>query len=277
MDVQKALVEIKQKRFDMKKDQVLPVEEDPVKKPDINPYMDPMDRIRTSETPKPRLSKQLKFAEPGKFIAIANNIRAQESMEKLKQEISQTIKSAGMEKELELVADSGLRTIAPPKVEWWDAKLVSGCYESFNIMAHNPIVEELVTKLVQHPVPIQPPASQLPPPPKPLILTKKEQKKLRRQNRREVQQDKQDRIRLGLLPEEAPRLTKANFMRVLGEEAVLNPSAIEAKMHEQVLDRQQKHKKLIEESKLTPEERKEKKREKLKEDTSSIVTVCLFK
>lgn len=100
---------------------------------------------------------------------------------------------------------------------------------------------------------------------------------MRRQNRREAQQEKQDRIRLGLLPEDQPRLTKSNFMRVLGEEAILEPSAIEAKMHQQVLDRQQKHLQLIEESKLTPEERREKKRLKLKEDTSTLVHVCLFK
>jgi U4/U6 small nuclear ribonucleoprotein PRP3 len=172
-----------------------------------------------------------------------------------------------MEKEMELVADTGLRTKPPPKVEWWDQKLVN----------NNPIVEELVTKLVQHPIPIEPPASQQAPPPRPLMLTQKEQKKLRRQNRMETQREKQDRIRLGLLPEEAPRLTKSNFMRVLGQDAVLAPSSIEAQVVQQVADRQEKHKRLIEESKLTPEERREKKRLSLREDTSAVAQVCLFK
>lgn len=109
------------------------------------------------------------------------------------------------------------------------------------------------------------------------MLTQKEQKKLRRQNRGEKQRDKQDRVRLGLEPEDAPRLTKSNFMRVLGHDAILAPSAIEAQVAAQVLDRQTKHQQLIEENKLTPDERREKKREGLKEDTSAGVHVCLFR
>jgi hypothetical protein len=76
MDVEKELQEIKKKKFLMK-DHVKPIEKEPEIKPLVNPYLDPMDRIRTSETPKPRMSKQLKFAEPGKFIEQANNLRAQ--------------------------------------------------------------------------------------------------------------------------------------------------------------------------------------------------------
>lgn len=153
MNIDQELKDIKNKRYNMK-DKVLPVKEIIEKQQEeeklkVNPYLDPLDRIRTSETPKPRTSRNLKFAEPGKFIELANNQRAQESLENLKKEIAKSVKAAGIEKEMELVADSGLRTKPPPKVEWWDAKLVNGSYETFNIKAHNPIVEELVTRLVQ--------------------------------------------------------------------------------------------------------------------------------
>ena len=109
------------------------------------------------------------------------------------------------------------------------------------------------------------------------FLTFKERKKLRRQNRLEAQREKQDRIRLGLLPAEQPRVTKANFMRVLGQEAILAPSMIEAAMARQVAERQQKHKDLIESTRLTEEERKAKKDRKLREDTSVLAKVAVFK
>lgn len=72
-----------------------------------------------------------------------------------------------------MVADKGLRTQEPPKVEWWDEKLVNGSYEIFNIAAYNPIVEELVTHLVQHPIPIMPPTHNEKIAARPVMLTKK--------------------------------------------------------------------------------------------------------
>lgn len=66
-------------------------------------------------------------------------------------------------------------------------------------------------------------------------------------------------------------------MRVLGHEAILAPSMVEAKMAQQVQERQQKHKELIESQKLTEEERREKKDRKLREDTSDLVHVAVFR
>ena len=40
-----------------------------------------------------------------------------------------------------------------------------------------------------------------------MFLTKKEHKKLRRQNRREAWKEKQDKIRLGLLPPDEPKVS----------------------------------------------------------------------
>ena len=46
-----------------------------------------------------------------------------------------------------------------------------------------------------------------------MFLTKKEQKKMRRQNRREAWKEKQDKIRLGLVLPDEPKVG-----RVLGQE-----------------------------------------------------------
>ena len=62
----------------------------------------------------------------------------------------------------------------------------------------------------------------------PVFLTKKERKKLRRQNRREAWKEKQDKIRLGLINPDQPKVKMSNLMRVLGTEAVQDPTKVEA-------------------------------------------------
>lgn len=100
---------------------------------------------------------------------------------------------------------------------------------------------------------------------------------MRRQNRLEAQREKQDKIKLGLLPQDQPRITKSNFMRVLGQEAVLAPSMVEKEMARQVAERLEKHVQKNQEQKLTEEERKAKKDRKLTEDTSILVHVAVYK
>ena len=67
-------------------------------------------------------------------------------------------------------------------------------------------LDQLVTLYVHHPIPIKPP-NELngAPVARSLMLTKKERKKLRRQRRQETQKEKQDKIRLGLLPPDPPK------------------------------------------------------------------------
>ena len=67
-------------------------------------------------------------------------------------------------------------------------------------------LDQLVTLYVHHPIPIKPPSEQNNVPVvRSLMLTKKERKKLRRQRRHETQKEKQDKIRLGLLPPDPPK------------------------------------------------------------------------
>jgi U4/U6 small nuclear ribonucleoprotein PRP3 len=111
----------------------------------------------------------------------------------------------------------------------------------------------------------------------PVFLTKKEQKKLRRQNRREAWKEKQEKVRLGLDPAPAPKVRISNLMRVLGVEAVQDPTKIEAHVRKQMALRLKTHVDANLSRKLTPEQKKEKKIKKLKEDTSLGVNVAVYR
>ena len=75
---------------------------------------------------------------------------------------------------------------AVPDIEWWDVRIceegatydaiaaaaeAAGLGDGFAAAA--PLLQGKITNLVQHPVPVQPPAEMPPPPPRPLMLTKK--------------------------------------------------------------------------------------------------------
>ena len=70
-----------------------------------------------------------------------------------------------------------------PDVEWWDARilvdavypegLADGVSASASADGTRGLIRGKVTALVEHPVPIEPPAEPEPPPPRPLMLTAK--------------------------------------------------------------------------------------------------------
>lgn len=131
-------------------------------------------------------------------------------LEKLKETIAAQVRKAGMEAEMELVADSSLRTLPPPIVEWWDHLFIKGNYDTpldYNVLS--PEGETVITNLVQHPVPIEP-LNVNSTGPKTVILTVKERKKIRRQRRLEALKEKQDKQKLGLIPKDEPKVKIAN-------------------------------------------------------------------
>ena len=165
-------------------------------------------------------------------------------------------------------------------MEWWDAPLLPN--ETYDDVDNNNInfdleQESLITPYVQHPVPIEPPVEGPAPAPKPVMLTEKERKKLRRQNRMEAHREKQDKIRMGLLPPEQPKVKITNLMRVLGREAVSDPTLIEQQVRKQMQDRQEKHRRENEERRVPDDIRKQRKREKLREDGNGIIHVAVFR
>ncbi|CEG80011.1 hypothetical protein RMATCC62417_14407 [Rhizopus microsporus] len=259
--------------------------------PSKNPYFDPS--LGAPIAPKNRRSRQLKFVQPGKYIDIANQERAKAQLEKLKQEITESVKKAGMQTEFD-VSDKAIKRDAPPAVEWWDAPFTKA-YEELNDTDIDPDkYETLVTMYIHHPVPIKPPSeANAPPIIKSLMLTTKERKKLRRQTRAEAQKEKRDKIRLGLIEPDPPKGKKknkiyrmkltsdivkiSNLMRVLGEEAVQDPTKVEARVRREMEQRQRMHEKANEQRKLTPEERRAKILNKLKEDQKMSNEVAVFK
>lgn len=68
--------------------------------PTKNPYFDPTMGVKIA--PVSRRSRPLKFVQPGKFVNIANEERAKQQLEKLKQDITESVKKAGMQTEFDV-------------------------------------------------------------------------------------------------------------------------------------------------------------------------------
>ena len=98
---------------------------------------------------------------------------------------------------------------APPDSEWWDAALLPNkSYEDISLPFSSLNIrndDSPITIYIQHPIPIPAPGEKNKVALKPLMLTKKEQKKMRKQRRQAELQDKRDRIRMGLIPPDAPK------------------------------------------------------------------------
>ncbi|KAI8342587.1 pre-mRNA processing factor 3-domain-containing protein [Chlamydoabsidia padenii] len=246
--------------------------------PTKNPYYDPS--LPVNNAPKGRRARPLRFVQPGKYIEKGNQERAKAMLERLKEEVAAKVKQAGMETEMD-VADKTLKKEPPPVAEWWDVPFLPT--QSYQDLENDQAVDpekltSLVTSYVHHPVPIKPP-SELngKPPSRALMLTKKERKKLRRQRRNELQKDKQDKIRLGLLPPDAPKVKISNLMKVLGDEAIQDPTKIEAKVRKEMEERQRQHDMANEQRKLTPAEKRAKLMNKMSADQSTGNEVAVFK
>lgn len=68
--------------------------------PTKNPYFDPSMGVKIA--PVSRRSRSLKFVQPGKYVNIGNEERAKQQLEKLKQEITESVKKAGMQTEFDV-------------------------------------------------------------------------------------------------------------------------------------------------------------------------------
>ncbi|XP_074661337.1 U4/U6 small nuclear ribonucleoprotein Prp3-like [Tubulanus polymorphus] len=230
-----------------------------------------------------RTRRLFKFHDAGKFQQVAQRMRTKAQLEKLQQDIAQAAKKTG------IASAAKLATIQPkheihegeiPDVEWWDSVIMRGV--SYNDMYNDEaeiLVDKLegITFLVEHPAQMKPPAEPEKVVPIPVILTKQERKKLRRQNRTEAQKDVTEKIRLGLMPPPEPKVRMANLMRVLGTEAVQDPTKIEAHVRAQMAKRQKLHEETNAARKLTPDQRREKKLKKIREDTSLGIDVAVYR
>jgi U4/U6 small nuclear ribonucleoprotein PRP3 len=143
--------------------------------------------------------------------------------------------------------------------------------------ANAKLAHSRTSELVQHIVPVKPPNARTGPPKEAVLhLTKKEHRRQLKLRRREKQREQQDLQAAGLLPAPEPRLTLQNFIKVLGDQAFLDPSQMEKKVTEQVHARKQAHNERNNAMKLTKEQRSAKRARKMEEDTSQGVHVAVF-
>ncbi|KAJ8383772.1 hypothetical protein AAFF_G00214590 [Aldrovandia affinis] len=235
---------------------------------------------RVSLAPAQRPRKGFKFHEQGRFEKIAQRIRTKVQLEKLQTEIAQAAKKTGIQ------ASTKLALIAPkkelgdgevPSIEWWDSYILASNVELTPTLSFKETELFGVTSLVEHPAQMSPPVDTDKPVTLGVYLTKKEQKKLRRQTRREGQKELQEKVRLGLMPPPEPKVRISNLMRVLGTEAVQDPTKVEAHVRAQMAKRQKAHEEANAARKLTSEQRKEKKVKKLKEDLSHGVHITVYR
>jgi len=229
--------------------------------------------------------KQADFARlVNKFGEVdAIKIRAREDREKKRAAHTEALEAAVAGEVKIDIGEAIVHDRPVDGVEWWDKPFLKDGKTYADVPLDDKVLEDdkvgalwervlntdKITKYVEHPYLDDPPMEAPPPPPPAVKLTKKEQKKLRHQRRVAREQEKQEMIRQGVLEPPKPKVKISNMMRVLTEEAVLDPTMIEKKVKEEMEERQQAHDDRNLSRKLTPAERREKKIRKLLRDNTS--------
>ena len=236
-----------------------------------NPYFDSSLGAKTA-TLKSRNSRQLVFNQKGKYVQQAAALRRQHALEQMKKRIAESSRKAFVDDDL----DTGKSFLieAPPHIEWWDEGIVGDDY------SNEPKIESadsIITIWVVHPVLLEPPQENLMPAPKPMFLTSKEQAKLRRQTRMANLKEYQAKVRLGLEPPPPPKVKKANLLRVLGDAALADPTAVEARVTKEIQERADKHHQQNQERRLTKEEANEKLAKNQVKDAEKGIHVSVYK
>lgn len=243
--------------------------------------------------PKERSSRSFRFNQKGKYVQIGNQARQEAKLEELKQRIAETARKAGLDSEFETLeknirvgstypprSPSQILIVsqreAPPDAEWWDVPLLPS--KSYGDLTEGLAALNIrndsspITLYVQHPIPIPAPGEKDAAPLKPLMLTKAEQKKMRKQRRQAELQDRRDRIKIGIMPPDPPKVRVANLMKVLTSDAVQDPTRMEARVRREVAMRRHTHEKMNAERKLNDEQRREKRdAKKLEEERRGLV------
>eukprot|EP01038_Epipyxis_sp_PR26KG_P014609 gene14609-19618_t len=262
-----------------------------------------------------RGKKALTFVEEGKYVKEADKIKLKEERKIIagytsgRKNLQQLASDVGadstvndesnpveMDTEMTIPSSSNKNNImvpppldvVVPSLEWWDEiflpkelrenrKRSKATFEldPFESLSYS---NSKTLKYIQHPVPVKPlgATTDKGEVPLPMFLTKKERKKLRKSTRAAREQEKRDKLMMGLIPAPEPKFKLSNFMKILGDQAVADPSKVELRVLQQMQQRVLNHEMRNQAAKLTPKERKEKKIRKLTEDTSKSVNVAVF-
>lgn len=237
-----------------------------------NPYFD-SSLSGKGAVPHERRSRALAFNMKGKYIMQAEALRKQAQLEEFKARIAAEQRKKAMQEDR---SEQAFLVKNVPEVEWWDEGLIHG--EAYPDFDNEPVIaqariklegeDSIITDLIQHPILLDPPSDALKTEAKPMYLTKRETKKLRRQKRLTDLKEKQAKIRLGLQPPDPPKVKKQNLMRVLGEQAVKDPTAVEARVTREIEQRRETHEAANQERALSKEERQEKNASKAANDAA---------
>ncbi|VDM56682.1 unnamed protein product [Angiostrongylus costaricensis] len=227
--------------------------------PELLEFMDP----RITARPAERKRKIFNFHEKGEFEQLANRQRAVAKLEKL---------------QVEFLKSSGLLVVGLHRTGIY---LILMCvflsYDDIPGVNVESRFKDTISELVEHPIKLRAPTDPLAPQYLKVYLTSRERKKIRRQNRKEMQKERTEMIRIGLAKAPAPKVKISNLMRVLGNDAVQDPTKMEAHVRKQMADRLKRHQQANAERKLTDEQKAAKKTKKIAEDTSLAVHVSVYR
>ncbi|KAF2877942.1 pre-mRNA processing factor 3-domain-containing protein [Massariosphaeria phaeospora] len=236
-----------------------------------NPYLD-LKNLNNRD----RMTRGLIFNQRGKYQDQAVKLRGQSRLEEIKNMLAKQARRAGLDEN----SERGFLVKPPPDVEWWDEGILEeksyDCIDNpAKIKIESP--DSIITIYVQHPVLLKAPQDKRLIETKPMYLTSKEQAKLRRMRRAADLKEHQAKIRLGLEPPPPPKVKRGNMMRVMGEQAIADPTAVEMLVESQIQQRHDNHLKANDERKLTKEERLAKLAENQKKDAQKALYMCVFK
>uniref|UniRef100_A0A8C3J9C1 U4/U6 small nuclear ribonucleoprotein Prp3 n=1 Tax=Calidris pygmaea TaxID=425635 RepID=A0A8C3J9C1_9CHAR len=251
------------------------LKEKPSEDMESNTYFDP----RVSITPAQRQKRTFKFHEKGKFEKIAQRLRTKAQLEKLQAEISQAARKTGIHTSTKLALITPKKELKEgeiPEIEWWDSYIIPNGLDLKGGTSSKKDEYFGITNLVEHPAQLNPPGTA------PILVdfaVKLETKYSKQLALGGETTSRLVTLQLGVSPprEEKKSVRISNLMRVLGTEAVQDPTKVEAHVRAQMAKRQKAHEEANAARKLTAEQRKAKKVKKLKEDVSQGVHIAVYR
>ncbi|NXA57364.1 PRPF3 protein, partial [Nothocercus julius] len=242
------------------------LKEKPSEDMESNTYFDP----RVSITPAQRQKRTFKFHEKGKFEKIAQRLRTKAQLEKLQAEISQAARKTGIHTSTKLALITPKKELKEgeiPEIEWWDSYIIPNGLDLTSGTSKRDYFG--ITNLVEHPAQLNPPGTCS------CELEQAAQPNKTRFSYLMASLYLAGASNASFLISLAVRIS--NLMRVLGTEAVQDPTKVEAHVRAQMAKRQKAHEEANAARKLTAEQRKAKKIKKLKEDISQGVHIAVYR
>ncbi|CAR24844.1 U4/U6-U5 snRNP complex subunit PRP3 [Lachancea thermotolerans CBS 6340] len=244
-----------------------------------NPYLSRERFDTVASKVSKRYSRGLKFRTPGVLAKELDEKRAWLAKERELQKEQDNLRKAKVragELPDESIGEQNYLITDVPQIEWWDAIYVQspedwtiktkysksyGTMDEDSDDEQDSESESPSVRYVQHPVPVQA-AEHAPSKPK-IYLVKREQKKIRRNRRKLLQEEHEQKIKLGLEPKPAPKVKLSNMMSVYqNNENITDPTSWEQTVKAQAEERHQKH---VETNIRRHYEAKEQKKEKAQE------------